>query len=136
MTEYHLEDCVRQYNGVSGGGPYLDEAQPTLVTADQLANYLGFDTTFGPAFVEKTFTKFNGDAPVADVEVPAELAALATLENSSPDNNVVLDAVNVIYKELGYERGSVEPIQEETLDVDAEAAKAAAKTTASKKANS
>jgi hypothetical protein len=78
MTEYNLEACVRQYNGVSGGGPYLDEAQPTLVTADHLANVLGFDTTFGPKFVESTFPKYKAvevDAPqeeTLDVEVPAK----------------------------------------------------------------
>jgi hypothetical protein len=129
MTEYNLEACVRQYNGVSGGGPYLDEAQPTLVTADQLANVLGFDTTFGPEFVKKTFTTVDGTAPAVDV--PVELTALGTLEAAAVDNPAALDAIAVIYKEMGYEKAE-KPVQEETLDVDAEAAKSAAKSKAGK----
>ncbi len=77
-ARYDLNDCVRKYKGIPDG-VYLDQQNPNLVTAEELANNLGLDVVFGTEFVKKTFTPVEGEVDV-EPEVDPVVANLAALE--------------------------------------------------------
>jgi len=75
---YSLEDVFR----APGGGPYLDQGNPTLVSAEVLANKLGLDPVVGAEFVKLKYTPYEYEAEVeAEVEIDSELKGADPVES-------------------------------------------------------
>jgi hypothetical protein len=68
---YDLEHCARIHAGQEVNTPYLDQFNPNLVTAEELANKLGFDQANGLKYVKATFPVYV-DPLAPDVEPEVE----------------------------------------------------------------
>lgn len=80
---FDLEACSRKFRGVPDGD-YLGKDNPTLVTAEALANNLGLDASNGPRYVRAIFEPYvDPEAEVVVEEVIDEEAAKKAAEDEA-----------------------------------------------------